>query len=266
MQQRRSDGSDRIATGRVAMTVISYELIVLGGIPAFAGGFVAGFAGFGFGLIFAPVFLILSGRPHEVVFQTVVLGALLSLAVLAEARRSVAPTVTLIMVTVAVLGTPIGLFLLSIMAVGALKATISFLAIMFTLLRVVRLPLGIPAGLKALAIGGFLGGILNGCTGMGGSVPALVVTLQRREVRDSRAILVAFNLASCLLAIIVALESGLARASWLVSSLWLAPFVALGMVSGMRAVRLVSRDAFNLFVTVVIGVSGLAGLVSVVAG
>ncbi len=245
---------------------MSDGLILCAGLAALLGGVVTGFAGFGFGLVFAPVFAILSGSPRQVVFQTMVLGALVSLGVLAEARRSVAPGAALTIGVAALIGTPVGLLLLGLLDARTIKIMIAVLAISVALLRAARLPLRLPGGLTPLAFAGLIGGVLNGCTGMGGPVPAITVALQRREVGQSRTILLSFNLASFLIAIAVAIGSGLARLAWLSTSLWLAPCVGLGMMIGIRAVRYVSAENFNRFLLTLMAASGVLGLLSALHG
>ena len=237
--------------------------LVLGGFAAFVAGFVKGFGGFGFAMAFTPVFSLLFGHPHEVVFLALVLGAILSVAVIAEVRRDLRRATALPILAGTMIGTPIGIALLGLMSVHVLKLTISAFAVLMVVLRVARLPLEIRRGPASLAIGGFLGGLLNGCTSMGGPIPALLVAMQKREVHESRAILVTFNLLSYLLAIAVALGAGIARPSWLISGIWLLPFAGFGSFLGIRAVQHMPREAFGLFVTGMVGLAGAFGLASV---
>jgi uncharacterized membrane protein YfcA len=239
-------------------------LIVDAGVAALLGGVVTGFTGFGFGIVFAPVFATLCGSPRQVVFQTVVLGALVSMVVLANARGTMPKGPVLAIGVATLIGTPIGLLLIGILDARAIKLMISVLAIGVGLLRAVRLPLRLPNGLAPLAIAGLIGGVLNGCTGMGGSIPALTVSLQGRGVHHSRTILLSFNLASFLVAILVALLSGLARITWLATSLWLVPCVGIGMAIGIWAVSYVSVESFNRFLLILLMISGMLGLFSVV--
>ncbi|HQT86944.1 MAG TPA: sulfite exporter TauE/SafE family protein [Acidiphilium sp.] len=241
-------------------------LILSAGLAALLGGVVTGFAGFGFGLVFAPVFAILSGSPRQVVFQTMVLGALVSVVVLADARRAVPQRAALTIGVAALIGTPVGLLLLGVLDARTIKLMIAALAIGVAMLRAARLPLRLPDGLTPLAVAGLIGGVLNGCTGMGGPVPAMTVALQRRNVHHSRTILLSFNLASFLVAILVAILSGLARTAWLTTSLWLAPCVGIGMVIGIRAVKYISAEAFNAFFLMLMAASGVLGLLSVLLG
>jgi uncharacterized membrane protein YfcA len=117
--------------------------------------------------------------------------------------------------------------------------------------------------MKQLALGTFLGGVLNGCTSMGGPVPAMVVSWQRRPINESRAILVIFNLLSYLLAIAMAAAAGIAKMVWLEYCLWLFVPAVLGTLVGVVAVRRMSAGAFTHVIMAVVGFAGIAGLISI---
>jgi hypothetical protein len=72
-----------------------------------------------------------------------------------------------------------------------------------------------------------------------------------------------FNLLSYLLAIAVALGTGVARLSWLISSIWLLPFAAFGTFAGVHAVRHISQTTFTHVITAVVRLAGVAGMISV---
>ncbi|MCU4162162.1 sulfite exporter TauE/SafE family protein [Acidiphilium sp. AL] len=237
--------------------------LVAGGLTALAAGFVKGFAGFGFAVVFTPLFSLISDDPRQVVFVALVLGAIMSLGVIAEIRHAIARDRTIPVVFGTMVGTPIGIMLLGLIDRPALKFAIAGLAIGITILRLTWFQIRIGPGAWPLAIGAFLGGILNGCTSMGGPVPALIVVWQRQGINDSRAILVMFNLLSYLLAITVALGTGIARLPWLISGVWLLPFAALGTFAGVHAVRRISQTTFAYVITAVVGLAGIAGVISV---
>ena len=98
---------------------------------------------------------------------------------------------------------------------------------------------------------------------MGGPVPALIVAWQGRGINDSRAILVMFNLLSYLLAIAIALGTGVARLPWLISDAWLLLPAAFGAFVGVHAVRRISQTTFAHIITALVGFAGTAGLISV---
>jgi uncharacterized membrane protein YfcA len=238
-------------------------LIILGSVVAIASGFVKGFAGFGFAVVFTPLCSIIFDNPREVVFVALVLGAIMSLGVVAEVRHSITKDRTTPVVIGTAVGTPIGIVLLGLIDVSTLKLIIASIAIGVTLLRLAKLKIRIVAGAKPLAVGALLGGILNGCTSMGGPIPALIVAWQNRGIDESRSILVVFNLLSYLLAIAVALGTGVAQLPWLLSGIWLFPPAAIGTFAGVHAVRHISQKTFSHVITAVVGLAGVAGVLSV---
>ncbi len=238
-------------------------LFVAAGVAVFAAGFVKGFAGFGFAVVFTPLISLLSNNPRQVVFVALVLGTVMSLGVIAEVRHSIVRDRTLPLLLGTVIGTPVGLWLLDRIDSIALKLIIASVAIGVTLLRVINIRITLRPGGALLAVGAGLGGILNGCTSMGGPVPALIVAWQGRGIHESRAILVTFNLISYLLAIAVAISTGVAPVRWLVSGFWLLPFAGLGTFAGVHAVRRISQATFGHVITAVVGLAGVAGVLSI---
>lgn len=237
---------------------------VAAGIAVFAAGFVKGFAGFGFAVVFTPLMSLLSHNPRQVVFVALVLGAVMSLGVIAEVRHAIVRDLTLPLVQGTIIGTPVGIMLLGWIDGTVLKLIIASVAIGVTALRVINVRVTLRPGPLPLAVGAGLGGVLNGCTSMGGPVPALIVAWQGRGIDESRAILVVFNLLGYLLAIIMALGTGVAPARWLASGLWLLPFAGLGTFAGIHAVRRVSPSIFAHIITGVVGLAGVAGVLSVI--
>ncbi len=238
-------------------------LLALCSFIAILAGFVKGFAGFGFAIVFTPLTLLCFPDPRQVVFIALVLGALMSLGVILEARAYVNRAVVIPTVAGTALGTPLGVFLLLVIDKPMLKGTISALAVFVTLLRLCRYEVSLCRGSQPLAVGAFLGGVLNGSTSMGGPVPAMVVAWQHRSVNECRAILVIFNLLSYLLAIGMAAATGIARMHWLVFCLWLFLPALIGTTIGMHAVRRISPGTFMHAVTAVVGFAGIMGLIAV---
>lgn len=238
-------------------------IMIICSLIAFLAGFVKGIAGFGFAIVFTPLTLLVLHDPRQVVFVALVLGALMSVAVIAEVRHDIKMAFANPVIAGTVFGTPLGILLLLITQRSTLKAAISALAIGVTLLRLSRLEVTLGQGMKPLALGTFLGGVLNGCTSMGGPVPAVVVSWQRRPVNESRAILVIFNLLSYLIAIVLAAAVGIAKIVWLEYCLWLFVPAILGTLVGVLAVRRMSPGAFTHVITAVVGFAGIAGLISI---
>ncbi|MCF3948972.1 sulfite exporter TauE/SafE family protein [Acidiphilium iwatense] len=238
--------------------------LLLGALVTFMAGFVQGFSGFGFAIVFTPIFSLIFGSPQEVVFLAPILGFILSTAVMIEARRALRRKHALPLLLATAIGTPLGIGIRTLLNIQALKLVIATLALLIAFLRLFKFPLKIPDGYRTLATGGFLGGLLNGTTSMGGPVPSLIIAFQNWDVHEARAALVSFNLLSYFLATTVALGAHIAKFSWFTSILWLLPFAAFGSICGVLAVRYVSRLTFALFITGIVGLSGCVGLTSII--
>ena len=119
---------------------------------------------------------------------------------------------------------------------------------------------------RAVWCGGLVGGFLNGSTSMGGPPPALVASIQRWPVQESRSALTTFNLLSYLLGLAIAAISGLLDADFLLGGLRLLPFAIAGSLLGGWSVRRVSKAGFHYALLGTVWLAGLFGLVSVFRG
>jgi uncharacterized membrane protein YfcA len=251
-------------TMEVPFLLLGAPLVVglAGVLVVLAAGFVQGLTGLGFAVVFTPLFVLIVPRPHEVVLLSLLLGAVLSLGVLVESRHCLRLQRSWPLLAGGILGTPAGIAVLAVLDARVLMLVIAVLALAVAAVGLVRLPRPVRREPAAMAVAGLLGGFLNGSTSMGGSPPALLVSMQRWPVLHSRAALVAFNLLSYLLALASGVITGVAGTIFVLSGLWLLPLAALGSVLGTWAAPRLSRAAFGRVLVCVVGMSGLVGLLS----
>lgn len=233
-----------------------------GAAIAIAAGVVQGLTGMGFAVVFTPLFVLIVPRPQAVVLVSLLLGAVLSLGVLVETRRHLQPRQTWPLLAGAIFGTPLGILVLVVLNGRLLLLLIAVLALGVAAVGLVRLPRPVRAERPAIAGAGLLGGFLNGSTSMGGSPPALLVSMQRWPTQRGRAALVAFNLVSYTLALASAAIVGVSSPRFVLSGLWLLPLAALGTLVGAWAAPRLSRAVFARVLVCVVGMSGLGGLIS----
>ena len=233
---------------------------------AFAAGYVQGFTGFGFAIVFTPLSVLFLSDAQQVVLLSLFLGGLLSVGVLVESRRSLQARRAGLLVSGAVVGTPAGVAVLSLVSPHALRIIITVSALLVATLWLVRLPPPLKSEGRAVWFGGLVGGFLNGSTSMGGPPPALVASIQRWPVQESRSALTTFNLLSYLIGLATAAISGLLDADVLLDGLRLLPFAIAGSLLGGWSVRHVSKDAFHYALLGTVWLAGLFGLVSVCRG
>lgn len=246
-----------LLAGAPLAVALSGVVVVLGA------GFVQGLTGMGFAVVFTPLLVLVLPYPHAIVLMSLLLGSILSLGVLVQTRHCLQPRHSWPLLAGAILGTPVGIALLAVLEARVLMLCIAVLALVVAAVGMVQLPGAIRRESRAAVIAGLLGGFLNGSTSMGGSAPALLAAIQGWPVQQSRAALVAFNLASYALAFIVATVKGIGGASLVLSSLWLLPLAALGSLLGNRIAPRLSQKVFARTLMVVVGSSGIVGLFSV---
>jgi uncharacterized membrane protein YfcA len=233
---------------------------------AFAAGYVQGFTGFGFAIVFTPLSVLFLSDTQQVVLLSLFLGGILSVGVLVESRRSLPARRAWLLVSGAVVGTPAGVGVLSLVSPHALRVIITVSALLVATLWMVRLPPPLESEGRAVWFGGLVGGFLNGSTSMGGPPPALVASIQRWPVQESRSALTTFNLLSYLLGLAIAAISGLLDADFLLGGLRLLPFAIAGSLLGGWSVRRVSKAGFHYALLGTVWLAGLFGLVSVFRG
>ena len=245
------------------MSVGTTHLWLAAALPAAAAGYVQGFTGFGFAIVFTPLVVLFISDPHEVVLLALLLGTVLSIGVLIESRRDLRGRRAWLLLSGAVFGTPAGVAVLSLVSPSALKVVIAASALLVATLWMVRLPPPMARESGAVWCGALVGGFLNGSTGMGGPPPALVASIQRWPVGEIRAALTTFNLVSYVLALATATISGLTHADLLLVGLRLLPLAIAGSLLGGWSVRHVSRSVFGRVLLGTVWLAGLSGLVSV---
>ena len=235
-------------------------------LTAAAGGYVQGFTGFGFAVVFTPLGVLFMSDAQQVVLLSLLLGAVLSVGVLVESRRSLRARRAWLLLSGAVVGTPAGIAVLSLVSPHVLRIIVTASALLVATLWMLRPPPPLERESGAVWIGGLVGGFLNGSTSMGGPPPALVASIQRWPVQESRAALVTFNLVSYVLGLTIAAVSGLLHTDFLMDGLRLLPVAIAGSLLGGWSVRHVSRSVFRYALLGTVWLAGLFGLVSVFRG
>ena len=248
------------------MPVGTSHLWLAAALPTAAAGYVQGFTGFGFAIVFTPLVVLFISDAHQVVLLSLLLGTVLSVGVLVESRRDLRARRAGLLLSGAVFGTPAGVAVLSLVSPSVLRAIIAASALLVATLWLVRLPPPLEREAGAVWCGALIGGFLNGSTGMGGPPPALVASIQRWPVQEIRAALTTFNLVSYLLALATAAISGLAHTDLLWAGLRLLPVAVAGSLLGGWSVRHVSRGVFGYVLLGTVWLAGLSGLVSVFRG
>jgi uncharacterized membrane protein YfcA len=144
------------------------------------GAFLQSASGFGFSLIAVPIISILVGAKVAVVGMST-LGPLLTLSLAATGRRHVRVSVVRIVTLAAIVGMPVGLWVLTHVGDRLLAILIASVVIGLTLLLFAGVTASDRTGIDVAA--GFTSGVLATSTGTNG--PPLVLALQARRVPPS---------------------------------------------------------------------------------
>jgi len=238
------------------LTEIQIAVAVLAALGA---AFVRGLAGFGMAILLVPV-LGLAIPPREAVVVANWLGLLIGLVGLKKILGASERTAFQIAV-VAVLATPLGVWLLALADPALARLLIALIAFgSFLLVLLPKKPAHYSPSLPETGGTGLLSGILTGFAGMPG--PPVVPYYLRREIAPelARASMMTIFLATSLAGVIAASALGVATVREPIFAAVLFPAVLLGNWLGTRAFGTISDTAWRSFTGAVLGLSALAAL------
>jgi uncharacterized membrane protein YfcA len=221
-------------------------------------------SGFGFALLGVPLLAILVG-PKAAVVGTALLSSVLSLRVAARDRRAILWRTARAMLLASTLGMPVGVLVLSVLAVRPLQITIAVVVLAFVML--LASGLSIPEESASTDVGaGLLSGLLATSTGASG--PPLVVALHGRAVAPPvfRSTLAIVFLAQGVIAAVAFAVAGQFTAdAWLVLGAGL-PGLAAAVLAGERLFARVDGRRFRGLVLAMLSASAIASLVAALVG
>ena len=231
---------------------------------ALGAAFVRGLAGFGMAILLVPV-LGLAIPPREAVVVANWLGLLIGFVglkrIIQDSERS-----ALTISVVAVLATPLGVWLLSVADPALARVLIALIALgSFLLVLLPKRPADhVPTTLETGGTG-LLSGILTGFAGMPG--PPVVPYYLRRAIPPqlARASMMAIFMATSLAGVIAASVLKVATVREPLLAMLLFPGVLLGNHLGHKAFGKVSDTAWRSFTGLVLGLSALAALWRLIA-
>ena len=146
----------------------------------------------------------------------------------------------------ALVGTPVGLALLSRIRAEPMRIAISLAVVLAVaiLWRRPKMPFDM-LGLPALIGAGVISGLLNGGSALS-SPPAIIALLGGGlDVREARATLIAFVAFSAALGVSISLAYGLVSAASMQATLLLGPSAALGGILGLRVFSRTAHAAYR---------------------
>ncbi|MBS3927424.1 MAG: sulfite exporter TauE/SafE family protein [Sphingomonadales bacterium] len=227
---------------------------------ALGAAFVRGLAGFGMAILLVPV-LGLAIPPREAVVVANWLGLLIGLVGLKKILHASEKTAFQISV-VAVLATPLGVWLLSVADPALARLLIALIAFgSFLLVLLPKKPAHYAPSLPETGGTGLLSGILTGFAGMPG--PPVVPYYLRREIAPelARASMMTIFMATSLAGVVSASVLGVATVREPAFAAILFPAVLLGNWLGTKAFGKISDTAWRSFTGGVLGLAAIAAVV-----
>ena len=224
-----------------------------------AAAFVRGLAGFGMAILLVPV-LGLAVPPQEAVVVANWLGLLIGLVgirkIIGASERS-----ALQIAAVAMLATPLGVWLLTLTDPALARLAIALIALgSFVLVLLPKRPAHHQPSALETGGTGVVSGILTGFAGMPG--PPVVPYYLRREIpaQLARASMMTIFLATSVAGVVSATALGVATSREPLLAALLFPAVLLGNWLGSRAFGKIGDRVWRLFTGGVLGLSALAAL------
>ena len=238
---------------------LTYAQLAVALLATLAAAFVRGLAGFGMAIMLVPV-LGLAVPPREAVVVANWLGLLIGLVglrkILGQSERT-AFTIS----GMAVLATPLGVWLLAITDPALARMLIALIAFgSFLLVLLPKKPAHHVPGLAETGATGLVSGVLTGFAGMPG--PPVVPYYLRREIAPqlARASMMTIFLVTSLAGVGSALALGVATWREPMLAAMLFPTVLLGNWLGHLAFGKISDRAWRIFTGLVLGISACAAL------
>lgn len=167
--------------------VVSYFILFI--VATFLGSFVAGLAGFAFGLVAAAIWLHIL-TPLQTATLIVVYGLIVQGYAVWKLRRALKWRRLLPLVIGGQIGIPLGIELLRWMPAPTMRAIVGVVLVAFSLYSLMRpkLPPMTAAGAMADGGAGVMSGIVGGATGLAGILPTIWASLRGWAKDEQRAV------------------------------------------------------------------------------
>ena len=237
------------------MQPFAYALLFLG---AFAGGFVAGLAGFGTALMALGIWLYVL-PPSDAVPLILICSVVAQSWTLPSLWRSFDFTLIWPFVIGGLIGVPLGTLLVAQADPNAFKLTVGVFLLLFPLALYFSKPMAFRfGGRPADAAIGFAGGILGALAGLSGPLPILWATIRGWGKDERRGIFQTYNWTVLFAALCLQAASGLIAGHVVWLALLAFPGTILGAWLGARCYHAMSDRNFRDVVLGLLFLSGVA--------
>jgi uncharacterized membrane protein YfcA len=240
---------------------ISASTLIVPALAVFMASVTTGCTGFGFNLVATPL-LVAVLPPRMVVPMLGCLGTVHSTLMWLQLREGARLTQMWPLIIAAMVGVPLGTYLLLLLEVNLLKLLIGSTSVLAAVALMFGLRHPIADGKRALSAVGLLGGVLGGSTGISG--PPLVLFLANQGVRkqEFRANLSAYFAAVGWMMMVSYAAGGLLSKRLVFSTAILLPVALVGLRTGMMLEYRVNEITFRRLTLVTLVASSLVVIFS----
>ncbi len=242
-------------------TVGSVLLLVAG---AAAGGFINGLAGFGTGLMSLGIWLEVM-PPQQAVAVVALMSVVSGVQSLWLIRREVKPGFVRLprFLLPALLGLPLGAYVLSWVTAGELKLVLAGLMILYGIyfLFKAQLPQDMKPHPAADAVVGFAGGLLGGAASLSGVLPTMWCAMQPWTKMETSAVLRPYNIVVLTLAAAAFAVKGIYTAETVIVAAAAVPVTLIASRAGIALFRRLSNTLFRRLLIAMMFASGAVILV-----
>jgi uncharacterized protein len=244
--------------GMTVETAITLLVVMLGAM-------VQGLTGLGFALVSVPI-LVLFQDAKSVIVTTLILGLVLNVMILYQARKHITLKDAGPVTVGSVIGVPFGSYLLTILSPDLLKFAVAVLVMAFS----VPLLMGYSRSFRhfqtASLVTGAVAGAMQSSTSMGSPPVVLLMANQGIPKESFRGMLVLRSAAASSLSVLALVPSGLLNQGIAYHVLLMAPALLLGFALGSRLLKRVPQEQFKRITIGLVTVTSLVSLVGMLLG
>jgi uncharacterized membrane protein YfcA len=222
-----------------------------------------GLAGFGFVMVSVPLLLMVY-PPQTAVTTGILLSMMTGWMILPATWREIQLRTVLALLPGALLGIGLGIALLRILAVDAVRLLASLVVVTFAIAMMRGWAPRVMESRPALGTAGVVSGALGATTGMNGPPVVLLFVARGYEIPAFRASLVTYFLLVNVVALSARVWAGETDWTDLQTALFLLPAAIVGTAVGRRLVPRVPIAVFRRFVLVLVLLAGLIGVATTV--
>ncbi len=236
-------------------------ILIIAIIILFFAGLIQGLAGFGFSMVSIPI-LILIIEPQLLTPTIIIHSVIINIFLFIKVRKDVQLGRIWPLVAAAIIGIPIGTWLLMVVDSNILRLFVGLFIMLIGLAYMKNFRVRIKNERLAFLPIGFISGILNGSITLSG--PPVVLTLTNQEVpkKTFRANMIAYFMLLNLATIPFHFMKGLFTNVCIELSIMLLPGMVLGAFIGTMLVKRVDEDDFKKMVLALVIVSGLVSTIT----